>query len=183
MFAKLLGILSGGSLIPWITLGVLAAMVGCFGAGVYLGHHYGWLQQEAAISSASQAVAETTERQALTTEQVGQAFASQQARTQIVIQTIVKKVPVYVTKQADAHCTIPLGFVRLHDAAAGGVPVLSDTSGQSHGTPGDPDAASGHSLSDVAETVTDNYGACRQIAEQLVDLQDWVSRQQVISTK
>lgn len=113
MFAKLLGIFSGGSLVPWTMLGGLVAMVGSFGVGVYLGHHYGLLQHEAALSSASQAVAKTTEKQALVTEEVGQAFASQQAKTQVVIQTIIKKVPVYVTQNANSRCVIPAGAIYL----------------------------------------------------------------------
>ena len=33
-------------------------------------------------------------------------------------QTIRQKVPVYVPASADTACTVPVGFVRLHDAAA-----------------------------------------------------------------
>jgi hypothetical protein len=32
-------------------------------------------------------------------------------------QTIIKKVPVYVTKEHDANCTVPTDFVRLWNAA------------------------------------------------------------------
>jgi hypothetical protein len=45
-------------------------------------------------------------------------------------ETIVKEVPVYVTPEADAACTVNRGFVRLHNAAAAGEipgpPALSD---------------------------------------------------------
>jgi hypothetical protein len=183
MLAKLLGFFSGGSLAPWAILGGLAMVVGSFGAGVYFGHHYGWLQQEAAVSSASEAVIATTRQQSLATEQADEAFTSQQAKSQIVTQTIVKKVPVYVTKNANTRCVIPVGFVRLHDAAAGGVPLIPGSAGQPDAAATNPDAASGNSLSDVASTVTNNYGTCHQIAQQLIDLQAWVSQQQAIGTK
>ncbi len=35
--------------------------------------------------------------------------------------TITKEIPVYVTPTADAACAVPVGFVRIHDAAAAGV--------------------------------------------------------------
>ena len=86
--------------------------------------------------------------------------------------TIIKEIPVYVTPAADAGCVIPVGFVRVHDAAAqGAVPVPS----------GNPDApAPGVALSTVAETVTGNYGTAHEIAEQLKALQDWIRAQQAI---
>lgn len=83
-------------------------------------------------------------------------------------ETILKEVPVYVTRQADDRCPVPVGFVRLHDAAAENrVPDSGNT--------GDPDApAPGVALSTVAVTVAGNYAACHEIREQLTSLQDWV---------
>lgn len=63
--------------------------------------------------------------------------------------TIVKEVPVYVTKQDNAACTINTGFVRVHDAAVANQPP---------GPPADTDrAATGVALSTVGETVAENY--------------------------
>lgn len=77
--------------------------------------------------------------------------------------TIIKEVPRYVTVQADAACTVPFGFVRLHDAAAGG--VLNPD-------PSDSDAApSGVALSAVGSTVAANYTVSHETAEQLSALQ------------
>ena len=83
--------------------------------------------------------------------------------------TIVKEVPRYVTVEADRACPIPVGFVRLHDAAASG-----------DGLPADPpagradEASSGIALSAVAETVAGNYGTCRRNAEQVIALQAYL---------
>ncbi|WP_269503720.1 hypothetical protein [Burkholderia sp. IMCC1007] len=77
--------------------------------------------------------------------------------------TIIKEVPIYVDREADRACTVPVGFVRLHDAAAANVPV---------GDPGSTDAApAGIALSGVAATVAGNYTTCHENAEQLIALQ------------
>jgi len=82
--------------------------------------------------------------------------------------TITKEIPVYVTAQADAACTIPAGFVRIHDAAAANVAPEPAA--------GDPDApAAGVTLSAVAETVTDNYTTCHAIREQVIGLQHYIN--------
>lgn len=85
--------------------------------------------------------------------------------------TIVKEVPVYVTPQADRVCPVPVGFVRLHDAAAENRPLA--------GPAGDPDApAAGIALSTVANTIAGNYTSCHAIREQLIGLQDVVRKRQ-----
>ncbi|WP_423378162.1 hypothetical protein [Burkholderia sp. LMG 32019] len=77
--------------------------------------------------------------------------------------TIIKEVPVYVDREADRTCVVPVGFVRVHDGAAANVPV---------GDPGSADAApSGIALSAVAATVAGNYTTCHENAEQLIALQ------------
>ncbi|MDR8106980.1 hypothetical protein KPB04_35255 [Burkholderia cenocepacia] len=77
--------------------------------------------------------------------------------------TIIKEVPVYVDREADRACIVPVGFVRVHDGAAANVPV---------GDPGSADAApSGVALSAVAATVAHNYTTCHENAEQLIALQ------------
>ncbi|WP_175977960.1 hypothetical protein [Burkholderia sp. BCC1047] len=77
--------------------------------------------------------------------------------------TIIKEVPVYVDREADRACTVPVGFVRVHDGAIANVPV---------GDPGNADAApSGVALSAVAATVAGNYTTCHENAEQLIALQ------------
>jgi hypothetical protein len=55
-------------------------------------------------------------------------------------QTIIKEVPVYVTNDDDAHCIVPAGFVRLHDAAAAGAdlrqsPGVADEARTAAGSP------------------------------------------------
>lgn len=79
--------------------------------------------------------------------------------------TIIKEIPHYVPVEADAACTVPAGFVRLHDAAATGAVLLDPH-------PGDADAApSGIPLSAVVRTVAGNYTTGHIDAERLRSLQ------------
>jgi hypothetical protein len=82
-------------------------------------------------------------------------------------ETIIKEIPVYVTAEADARCTVPVGFVRVHDAAASNTPLAGTASPADAG-------ASGVALSAVAATVTNNYTTCHEIREQLIGLQNWI---------
>ena len=91
-------------------------------------------------------------------------------RVQVVrgnAQIITKEIPIHVTPTANAACTVPAGFVRLHDAAAANEPTGP--------SPGNPDApAAGVALSDVAGAVADNYAACHANAAQVIGLQEYV---------
>jgi hypothetical protein len=49
-------------------------------------------------------------------------FAAERVRT--VYRTIERKVPTHVTAEIDARFPVPVGFVRVHDAAALGLPSL-----------------------------------------------------------
>ena len=96
-------------------------------------------------------------------------------RVQIVKEkgdAIVQKVPEYITKESDAKCTIPNGFVVLHDAAAKG--EVPDSTRDVNET------ASGVALSTVGKTVAENYTTCHQNVEQLKALQEWVKTQEKI---
>ncbi|MCY1557670.1 hypothetical protein D9M68_945400 [compost metagenome] len=86
--------------------------------------------------------------------------------------TIIKEIPRYVPVQADAACTVPVGFVRVHDAAAAGAVLDSG--------PGDADAVpSGIALSAVTGTIAGNYTSCHADAEQLSALQATLREQGV----
>lgn len=74
-------------------------------------------------------------------------------------QTLQRKIPTYVTPTTDRAYPLPIGFVRVHDAAAtGGLP----------GPPRDTDAtASDVTASQAATVIASNYGTCLEIREQL----------------
>lgn len=86
-------------------------------------------------------------------------------QTRTVTKTIVREVNNYVTPLSVSHCTIPLGFIRLHDAAA---------ANRMPEAPGlDAEAPSGVDLAAVAATVAENYGECNAWRDQLNALIDW----------
>lgn len=99
----------------------------------------------------------------------GDALAAQlenvKTQTRTVTKTIVREVNNHVTPLSISRCTIPLGFVRLHDAAAAN--QLPPAPGLDADTPGGVDLAA------VAETVAENYGECHAWAQQLNALIDW----------
>lgn len=105
--------------------------------------------------------------------------AEAQVQIRTVTQTIIKEVPVYVPAEADARFALPVGLVRVHDAAAAGVPI-SEPSRQPD------DAAWALEPSDVpasrlAATIAENYGTCLSDAARFMALQDWVRQQQAVS--
>jgi hypothetical protein len=77
---------------------------------------------------------------------------------------IIQKVPEFITVESNANCTIPNGFVRLHDAG-----VQNTNPGEPRETDG---AASGIALTAVTETVVQNYTTCNGFREHILSLQN-----------
>jgi hypothetical protein len=75
------------------------------------------------------------------------------------------KVSDYVPPIVDHDFPLPVGFVRLHDAAVdlSALPGAGATDAQ----------ASDVKASEAAGVIVGNYGTCHEIAEQLSGLQDW----------
>ena len=83
---------------------------------------------------------------------------------------IIKKVPVYITKESDDKCAINNGFVSLHNSSASQTKIPDTTRDVN-------ETSSDVKLSTVATTITENYGTYYQVAEQLKSLQDWIKQQ------
>jgi hypothetical protein len=83
---------------------------------------------------------------------------------------IIKKVPVYITKESDDKCTINNGFVSVFNSSASQTKIPNTTRDVN-------ETASNVKLSTVATTITENYGTYYQVAEQLKSLQDWITQQ------
>lgn len=100
-----------------------------------------------------------------------------QERIRTVYRTITKEVPTYVTPEIDRTYPLPVGLVRLHDAAARGVDVsaVPDPAGLAD------DARATATASDLAGAIVGNYGACRADIEQLTALQAWARGQAAIN--
>lgn len=89
--------------------------------------------------------------------------------------TIIRRVPVYVTAQDDSRCTINNGFVRLWNEANTG--EVSEPSAGADAAP------SGVVLSEVATQKGYEAKLCRETEQRLVSLQEWVLEQQALSER
>jgi hypothetical protein len=82
--------------------------------------------------------------------------------------TIVKEVPVYVTKDDDAACELRVGFVRVHDAASRNQPAEPAAESDR--------AAGGIALSEATAVIADNYAKAYVWREQVLGWQEFWSR-------
>lgn len=109
-----------------------------------------------------QASAKVTEAVAPVAKQVEQQVTAKAEEVRYVTRYIIKEVPKYVPADTP---DLPAGFRRLHDAAAEGR------------DPGSPEYADAEAVGaqDVAATVAENYGICRENAIRLKGWQDFWS--------
>lgn len=147
-----------------ITIGFMLALVG---TGWVKGAGHVQAEWDAANLSATVVNAQHGKRQTEITTQVVTQYVDRWRTVHEAGQTIIKEVPVYVPADSPA---LPGGFRLLHDAAATG--QLPDTAGSAD-APAVP-------AQDATETVAGNYLTCRENAEQLMALQEWVSGQQAV---
>lgn len=102
--------------------------------------------------------------------------------------TIIQKVPEYVTVKADAACTVPMGFVSLHDHAVRAAnlgektaPLGADAASASPAdalpVPEWADLPAGLPISAVAAVATQNATAFRVLKNRYEKLIDWTQAQ------
>jgi hypothetical protein len=149
--------------LPWLGLVLLMALAawGIHSSGV---HAEQQRQRIAQLEKDNHQLATdltTARSQAAATEAVLSARVESKARIQTVTKEIIREVQVRVPVDAPP---LPGGWRVLHDAAATGVPPAP---------PGGPDEAPVPAAA-AAETVVENYGVCRDTADQLEKLQQWV---------
>ena len=156
------------------------------GGSIYATHHW----DEVAYLKLQQSIVVANEK-AITQAVVNQksadavSYAAEKAsiqKQQVIVtqtQTILRKVPVYVTAQTDKSFPLPCGFVRLHDAAASGADPASTPIPAGLAD----DAACPVKASDAAAIIAENYGQYRAVAQELTDLQAWINQENsVLST-
>lgn len=155
----------------WVTWVALAALVtAAAGWGYVKGARSVQADWNAATIRQSRTVARAQVAQAQITERVVTQYVDRVRVVREEADAIIREVPVYVPVQCDADGRLPAGWRVLHDAAASGGPA--DTAAIAHAQPVAPDTA--------AKTVARNYGTCRETAEQLIALQQWVADQAAI---
>lgn len=121
---------------------------------------------QARLAASEKAAPATEAKNAEATQRAGKAVAVKAAeihtRTEYLTREVVRYVPIDPTRGS-----LPVGFVRLHDAAALGLPVAPDSAGRADGQPSGVDDVA------LAETLVGNYGACHLWREQVIGWQTW----------
>ena len=157
------------------TMMPIAALVLAFGAYT----EGGIAQNKSWALKVAAAEVESAKKQAAATEVSMKVVTKYIKNTRVVREkgdVIIKEVPKYITTVDDSKCTVPTGFVRVHDRGAAGAEVPRTTGGPNEGTPE-------VKISTVATTVVDNYTTYYEVAEQLKSLQAWIKQQQTLFNK
>lgn len=162
MFLAGLQALSLGTKIAIIT----AIATALFSAGLYVGHHWGVSSCYEATIAAQGHTIETGIKQAVVSDQAITKYVDRVQIVQGKSREIIKEVKVYVQDTGN----LSSGFRMLHDSAVNN--ELPDPTRIA-------DAAT-VPITDVAETVARNYGACHETATTLSALQGWVREQGLI---
>lgn len=172
-----------GSLIPaWVKWAALAAaLLGAGTAGAYTMHRFDAdaidklkLADQQAETDAIRTALDLQKRQDAATSATEIAAVKAQQQIQTVTQTVIQKVPVYVTPKSDADCVLPNGFIKLLDAA--GLSADPDTLPGAAGEPND--SASGLRLSQAAALLAENLGNAALERQELIEWQAWARAQE-----
>ena len=141
----------------------IAFLVGSLLGGATAWRVQGW-RFDAERAEQAQEMHRLANRQQAVTAKVDTKHAQVVERIRTVTVTQIKEVPTYVS---DSDCPLSPGFRVLHDAAVAG--ELPDPSRIADAAP--------VPAPDVAETAVENAGICRETAQRLTDLQEWVKQQ------
>lgn len=145
-----------------------AAMVGGFAAG-WQAH----VMFEKALGGQQVAQAARVEQaQAQVSHRAAETHAAHQEQIHVVYRTLREEVPTLVSPEVVDRYDIPVGYVRLFNAAALGVPAVPDPAGRADEEP------SGAGYDTLAGATVENGLACAQARAGLADLQAWVRDQQ-----
>ena len=153
-------------------LGGVAA-VAMAGGAYKLGSDSGWARRDAVALSADLAREKGAHLADLRATEASQKLGGEHQpaaeRIRTIYRTIQRELPTHVPAETDARFPVPVGFVRVHDAAVLGLPVADV-----HDPAGRPDdAASELAASQAARVVAGNYEACADNAERLSAWQAW----------
>jgi hypothetical protein len=159
-----------------LVLGGLGALA-LVGSGYALGHRSARLEAQGEAWQAeallNRRAIDRIERATAATQLIAEASAARAAQIRTFTTTLVREVPVHVDAETDARFPMPVGLVRVHDAAALGRPVsaIPDPAGRPDGEASDVVAST------LASVVALNYGTCREDQTRLSAWQAWATAQ------
>lgn len=155
-----------------VLLALIGAALVALGGGAYWAgvstERAKWREKEAAKLADARAVnARLLEATTKVTADVGAAHEQERERIRIVYRTLYREVPRVLTPEVDRDYPLPVGLIRLHDAAAAGAPLVPDAAGRAD------DAPSEVAASDLAGAVVDNYETAHQCRATVLAWQAW----------
>lgn len=118
---------------------------------------------EQSLKATHQAYTQSQERLEVTKQSLD-GLATDRKRIVTITKEVIREIPVYIPASTPA---LPGGFRLLHDAAATGVPLPS---------PASQPAPAPVAAAAAAETVIDNYAACREQDAAYQRLQQWLTK-------
>lgn len=128
------------------------------------------------LKAGKKTVAKVAVQGAAITKEVRQDLEAKSAEIRWRTKTLKEEVTVYVPFEVDRSTVVPVGFVRLHDAAALGAALPGSPGGSV-------EAPSGIALSAVADTIVENYGTCHVIEAEALAWRAWYPRQAALWAK
>lgn len=168
-------LIGGGALVAVLAGGGLALALIHVGEGLERGRWQTKAAEQAKVDQA--AIARFSERSADITSEVTARWANTDQAQHQADRALYREIPHALPPETDARYPQPVGLIRLHDAAALGVPPVPDPAGRAD------DAASEVTSSGLGEAFTDNYGAANRCLGTLSALQDWVAGQAALATE
>jgi hypothetical protein len=143
----------------------------CAAAALYLaGSHHGLKAEQAREASRLKAAQAKVAKREAQADKITAKTSADLQKTRVEIQyrtvTLTKEIPTYVPIDP-SRGSLPVGFVRLYDAAVLGVSPAPDGAGRADAEP------SGVTDAQLAQTDIENLGACRANAAQLEAFQRW----------
>lgn len=148
----------------WVWYGI-AAILFCWWL-----YHKGVTDERARNEAkAAKVIEKIVYKQGKVTEKIVTKFQDRIVKVRVAGENIIKEVPIYVTPENDAACTINNGFVSLWNAANQNTVPEAAT--------GSDAAASEVKLSDVAAQHATESKVCTETETKLESLQDWVDAQ------
>ena len=144
-----------------------------FTVGVFMeGYIYGQQEMRDQIAVFEQKLKEAEEKASIVNEKVVTQYKTQIVKIKENTNEVIKYVDKYIDAPIDNKYPVPNAFVVLHDSASQNQ-LPPSASGAYEGT-------SDIKISEVARTVTENYGTCYGLREQVKAWQQWYTEQKNI---
>lgn len=162
----------------WLCIAIVAALaLWGFGEARYrAGVAHEVAAQAKRLEKAQKHVAKVEKKSAEIGVKAGEKLEARKVEIRTITQTLIKEIP-YAVPSDPARPSLPVGLVRLHDAAVLGLPGLSDPAGRADGE------ASGVTDAAAAPVLIANAETCRINAETVMAWQSYWTDQAALHVK